>query len=191
MELLVAMFLAAILLTVLVRLFAVSARAGREEFSRSSAETAVLLMIRALENDLQRTTPAGISIATGGTKLVVHPMDEANSEGEIEYQTKGIGWSLDSATRELTRSEFDGAFTDPDRAQRLTDPEISSLLGSGGKVARRLDKVTLFSIENPSDVALPSVGSPLKISVHREVVGASTRTEVTMSRMVVVRSGGN
>ena len=185
------MFLAAILLTVLVRLFAVSARAGREEFSRSSAETAVLLVMRSLENDLQRTTPAGISIATSGANLVVHPMDEANSEGEIEYQTKGIGWSLDSASRDLTRLEFDGAFTDPARPQRLSDPEISSLIGSGGKVARRLDKVTLFSIENPPDVSLPSVGAPLKVSVHREVEGASTRTEVTMSQMVVVRSGGN
>ena len=190
-ELMVSIFLAAILMTILVRLFAVSARAGREEFSRSSAETAVLMVIRALENDLQRTTPAGISIAADETKLIVHPMDKATSDGKIEYEKRAIAWSLDTATQQLTRREFDNAFPDPTRPQRLTDPEISALVGGGGKTSRLLDKVTLFSVENPDSVALPSVGSPLTVSVHREVEGVSTRTEVTMRRMVVVRSGGN
>ena len=192
LEVMVAMFVSSILLIVLVRLFTVSVRTGTEELSRSSTEAALLFALRALENDLQNSSPAGISLVTDGSQLVVHPMDDVLSTGQVVYDNRLFLWYFDRPDQMLQRMELRDWFPEPFdlRPRRFVESEVPGLI-SPEKLSRKVTGVTDFRVENPEDVDLPSIGTPITISLTAEIKEASARREVTLVRAVQVRSSGN
>jgi hypothetical protein len=188
----VALFVSAILATVMVRLFSVTSQTGREELARSSTEGAVLIFMRLIERDLQHTTPAGISLAATEDALVVHPMGDALSTGQIVYQDLAVLWSYDPVLKTLRRREYEGVFSPFTEPQRLDEAEILALKADpNGRVARLLSGVTSFKVKNPPDVTVPQIGSPLTVEIEKEVEGAATRPSVKYTRAIYVRTGGN
>jgi prepilin-type N-terminal cleavage/methylation domain-containing protein len=192
-EIMVAVFVSSILLTVLVKLFTVSVRTGTEELSRSSTEATALFILRAVEADLQNSSPGGISLTLDKHKLVVHPMDTALASRQITYRNELLFWNFDSVEKTLIRFEYENYFSSFDfRPTRLDETEISALLTNPNrKTARNFTNVSDFEVSNPAGIDPPFIGSPLTLSVTTEVVGATTRRDVTLTKAVQIRSSGN
>ena len=191
-EVMVAMGVSAILLTVLWQLFTVSYRVGTEEISRSAAEQGVLVIGNRLAADLQSTKPGGVSLATDGRKLVVHPVSDVTVSGRVAHADHLFYWSWDEPNKRLTRTQLStlpsGAFDG--NAKRLTPTEVTGLPVGSGLIMTGLDNVVQFQVTNPPSVVLPLVGGPLDLSIHVEVPDAKTRQVVRYETKIQLRTGG-
>lgn len=190
-EILVAMGVSAILLTVLLQLFTVSYRVGTEEISRSAAEQGALVIGHRLAADLQSTKPGGVSLATDGRRLMVHPTEDVTVSGRVSHQDLLVYWSWDEPKKRLARTTmtnlptgiFDG------NPKRLTPAEMLALPVAAGQLSTGLDKVVQFQVTNPPGVLLPAVGGPLDLSIQVEVTEAKTRQVVRYETKLYLRSG--
>lgn len=193
-ELLVAMFVSSILLIVLVQLFTVSFRIGRQELQRSATEAGLVVTLKKLEADLLSTSPAGVTLDPAGVRLVVHPILTVTNRRQVVHEDRLLYWSYDAANQEALRSELltplTGVFDT--LAKRLSPGDLAGLpVGGTARVLSRLQGVNEFLISNPTGVTVPNVGSPIRITLSGLVEGADTRQEVRLQRSVWLRSGAN
>jgi hypothetical protein len=193
-ELMVALFVSAILLTVLSKMFSLSFRVGHEELARSNAETVLTTLVRDLESDLQSTTSSGLSLSADGSRTVIHPMGQVTPRRQVLYPDRLLYWSFDSGQETVFKSEY---LTSPGRAfdtlpLRLETAELTALpLAGSDRVVRRFPHITRFAVLNPTDVIVPSVGSPLRVEVTVRLEPATTRQQVDMVRQVRLRTSGH
>ena len=193
-EVLVGAFVGSMMLYVCVRLFVVSVRVGSSEIDRSGAETTMATIVSKLENDLQSTTAAGISLSEPGDKVVIHPMDTVTERRQVLYEDRLLYWSFVESEKRLVRSEF---LTSPGRAFdtrpiRLDSTELGGLpLTGSSRVTNSIDDIVTFRVANPDGVLLPNLGSPLTVQLATIVEKADTRKVLEMSRLVRLRSSGN
>lgn len=198
LELLVAMFLAALLLTILVKVTALGYRVSHEEIERGSLEAKAMLTFRKLKGDLLATAPAGVTLSDDGDKLVTHPIKEVLTSGRVTFEDHFVYWSYqpgpDDSGGRLTRTEVlerpDGSPFDFS-PYRWSPEQLAALTpGSGAKTSLVVDGVTLFSVTSSSEVELPSVGSLLNYELALELPIATTRRSVQLSGTCQIRSGG-
>lgn len=194
LELLVGIFLSGIMLTILVQLFAVSFRIGREELARSSTEASLVVTLKRLEGDLLGSSPSGLTLDPGGIRLVVHPILTVSNRRQVVYEDRLLYWSYDTSSEELVRTEMlsppTGAFDT--QALRLAPVDLAALPLSGtSRLLNKLPKVTEFTVSNPTGVAIPNVGSPLEVALESRIDDVSTRGQVRLVRRVWLRSGAN
>lgn len=195
LEVMVAAFLASIVLTILAKVTGHLYRVGTEEVQRGALQARVLLAAKKLEDDLVNTVPAGVGLSADGRRLVAHPMGEVLPSGRILFQEQFELWSWELAAGategKLTRSElevrpdgkpFDGG---PYRWPLATFPPVV-----GPKVSLAVDGVTEFSVEGPDGVALPKVGSPITFTITALLPIATTRRDITITRSVQIRTSG-
>ncbi len=191
-EVLVGLFLAGLLLTLLLQLLVTSFKVGTEEMGRSAAEAGLTVTYKKLSADLLSSTPAGLTLSTGGDRLLIHPLLTVTNRRQMVYEDRLLYWSFDSAAQELLRSEYlsapVGAFdTQP---LRLTQAEIGALPLTGGtRVTYRLANVSAFKVSNPASVPIPDVGSPLSLVLETTVELAQTRRAFRLERKLWLPGG--
>ena len=198
LELLVGMFLVGLLMTVLARVASTAYRVGHEEIERGSIEARVLWIAKKLQEDLAEASPAGVSLADDGSRVMVHPLGEPLSSGRVPFQEKFVFWSHQEATgsnpARLTRRElsarpdgepFDGS------AFRWTTTELMSLAGGGTDGATLVaNGVVRFEVKNHWPVDPPLVGSLLDFEIEAPIPQATTRKSILWKGTVQVRNGG-
>ena len=191
-EVMVALFVASILMTVLIRMFTVSTKTGTEELARASTEATALYLVTSVERDLQNSSPAGVTLVPSGAMLAVHPVESVLDTRQVVYRNQLILWEYLPDDKLVKRTVSDDWFSTFDlRPHRLDDTELSALQANPqGKLALKIGKVKDFSVSNPGDVEVPSVGAPLTISVTILIEEASTRKEVTFEKSIWIRSSG-
>lgn len=198
LELLVAMFLAALLLTVLVRVTSLVYRVGHEEMQRGALEARVMVAVKKLQGDLLATAPAGVTLSPGESQLLLHPIKEVLTSGRVTFEDRFLHWSHAPGAAEssgrLTRTEL---FERPDgepfdfAPYRWTPEQLATLApGAGAKTSLVVDGVTSFSVTNGLEVDAPYVGSLLDYQLAVELLIASTRRTIQLSGSCQLRSGG-
>lgn len=188
LEIMVAMMVAGILMLLVVRLFSVGSRVGHQEYERSAAETNLLLFANRLESDLQSGTPQGLSLATDGTRLAIHPIDQVSAAHQVVHEDRLVVWRLESD--QLSRSEITTPVGPPFDGSpiRLNSAQLTAL--PAGTLLNRLEEVTAFRVENPTGITPPNVGMPLKLTLEVRLPRAQARPSVRLEREVVVRNSG-
>lgn len=193
-ELMVGMFLGSIMLLLLVRLFQVGLRTGREEIARGATESSLVLTLNRIERDLLSSTPAGISLDSAGNRLLVHPILSVTNRRQVVYEDRFLYWSYDAGSEHLFGSE---SLTPPSGgfntlAQRLSSAELGALPLTGtSRVFQNLSGITTFSVSNPAGVQVPLVGSPLTIVIEGRVEEARTRGLVRLEKIIYLASGAS
>jgi prepilin-type N-terminal cleavage/methylation domain-containing protein len=193
-ELLVAMFLSGLLLTLLVQLFSIGFRVSQEEMERSKAETAAVIVIKKLSADLASSNPSALSLSSTGDKIVIHPVLSITSRRQLVFEDKLFYWSYDSTSKTLFKSEYltppSGAFNT--LALRLDQATLTALPSTGSnRTVQKISNVSAFSVSNPSGVTAPNVGSPLTVDLEILIDRAETRNVVSLTRVIWLASGSS
>lgn len=195
LEVMVAAFLASIVLTILARVSGKLYRLGTEEVQRGALQARVLLASKKLEDDLANTVPAGLALAVDGRRMIAQPMGDVLPSGRILFQELFLLWNWDlpggAAEGKLTRSELDAR---PDGKSFDGGPyrwPIEAFPPAvGSRVSLTLDGVTEFSVKGPDDVELPKVGSPITFKISALLPIAATRRDIMITRSVQIRTSG-
>ncbi len=184
-EVLVGLFLASVLLTLLVQLFSVTYRVGQQEIRTASLRQGLMVIGQQLQRDLNDTTVAGVSLSPDGSRVSTHPIGGITVGGRLVYDNHLWLWSWDTTARGLIRSRslehsFEGL------PIRLPPDDLNS---AAGGLSRSLRNVVGFSVNNPPGVDPPLVSSPL--SVRIELENPDTSAILTYSTRVHLRMAGS
>ena len=194
LEILVSCFLISLLGIILTRTAMISYRIGHEELERSTLESQAILASRRIESDILNTNAAGISLSEE-SRFVCHPLTTLSPIGEQIFDTKLIFWRVSNPDRpSLIRSEIldNPAVTDSeDRGPyRLPTGELDALSLDVGRKTLEVRGISGFTVENSSDVDLPQVGGALSVILEVEIPLATTRKNVQLKRIVMLRTSG-
>jgi prepilin-type N-terminal cleavage/methylation domain-containing protein len=201
LELLVALFLVSILLTILFRVVSTTYRVSHEEIQRGALESRALLTSRRLESDLLSSAPAGITLSPDGDRTMIHPIETLSTSGQRLYATHLVYWSRGRTEYRgqtgdwLIRSEVNDhpvlAASADREPVRLPLPDLLALpVGAGQRQTLAFEGVTRFQVSNPPGVELPSVGAALTLSLEMDLALASTRRLISYQRTVQLRTAG-
>jgi hypothetical protein len=200
LEVLVGLFLAGILLTILARVAGTAYRIGHEEIERSSLETSILLAAKRLESDLLGSASAAISLEPAGQAVIIESMDGLTPSGRVLFVPGFLYWRLapdplgGRSVQRLMRSELsarpDGRAFDGNAFRWTPDQILALPPGHGDRPTLLLDGVTRFFVGNPAGIEVPQVGSPLRFEIEMELPIARTRKRIRIVRQVQVRTNG-
>ena len=191
-ELLVAMTLAALLLTILARFAASAYRISHAELERSFVETTILQLSDKLRGDLSVSAPAGVSLSVDGTRALLHPVTMSDV-GTVVYQPRLLLWHWDSAGQEVSRKQcasypgltFDGT---PFRASEAV---LLGLPGSSDfQLANKFPGVSKFQLTSSASINPPFIGSPLELEVEAPLPLSTTRKFVILRQTLYLRNSG-
>jgi prepilin-type N-terminal cleavage/methylation domain-containing protein len=202
LEILVAMFLMAILLTVLVRVAGTTYRIGHEEIERGALEASALMASKRLEQDLLSSGSAGITLVSNGG-VVAQLTDGVTASARVLFAPVFVYWRVDvlnggapapALVPRLMRSELDSHPSMPfdGRPLRWSLADQSSLpLGvEGDRCTLSLPGISKLTLSNPAGIRGGLVGSPLTMEMEMQLPLASTRKTVRLVRTLQVRTNG-
>lgn len=199
LEVLVGSFLAALLLTILVRVASVTYRVGHAEIARASLEEQAAVITSKLEQDILATAPAGLTLSGAGDRLVTNPIIGLSSGGRKEFDSRLIFWSFGSVAGKsgssLIRSEITShkAITDAMVHQpiRLTPADLLALpVGAGQRQSNIFSGVSLFTVTPSAGISAPQVSPTLIISLELDLPLDRARPKVKAERLVTLRTTG-
>jgi hypothetical protein len=193
-------FLAALLLTVLVKVAALTYRVGHEEIARSTLEGQGILAASKLEKDLLGTSPAGVTLSDSLDGIVIHPIDTVTTSGQKLFEPYLVLWRQGTTTVNgnsgpwLIRSEITShpalAASDGQEPVRLSPAEMAALTVGQGRMTQAYAGVTRFTAQPPAGLTAPAMGATVAFTIEMELGLASTRKQIQVQRTLALRSPG-
>ncbi|MCA9791261.1 MAG: hypothetical protein KC910_05680 [Candidatus Eremiobacteraeota bacterium] len=132
-EVLVAVGLALLLLTLLVGVLLPSLGAFRRTSSRVDMQQTALVSMRRIRHDLERSTPASVQVyASGGVcVLLIHRLKGLDASGAREWEPKVVIYHFNPASARLVRELWPNSGTaSTSEPQHLEDATLAALASS-------------------------------------------------------------
>lgn len=199
LELMVGLFLAGLLLTILVRVATVVYRVTHEEIERQALEEQATLILNKVAADLRSTAPAGLTLSAAKNRFTVDPITSISNQGRKIFANRLYYWShgiLPGRREEcLIRSEITDhkAITDADPGQpiRLNPADLEALPLGGGRAQTNIYRgVGQFQVYSDPSLAPGQVGAVVNVTLELNLGLAQTRKTIRMERTFTLRSTG-